>query len=109
MIFNFAVKTCFSSGIPVVGVYLVKPSSKARLAAALIGSGVSKSGWPAAKLIMFLPAATNCLARALIANVAEGTKLTAALENIRGFYSSINLFYRLSFCTGQELSVHQWW
>ena len=82
--------------MPVVGVYLVKPSSSAFLAAFLIGIGVSRSGWPAAKFTIVFPAATNYLARALTASVAEGAKLATARENILGIYSITILFCQFS-------------
>src|SRR6187431_3202288 len=61
-----------SSGMPAVGVYLVKPLVRASMAACLMKSGVSKSGSPAAKLTTSTPWATSALAFALRASVGDG-------------------------------------
>ena len=50
-----------SSSIPALLVYPVLPSEIARMAAALIFSGVSKSGCPRPMLMAFGPAASNIL------------------------------------------------
>src|SRR3989338_6790659 len=60
-----------SSGVPVGGVYLVKPFSMAAIPGFLIKSGVSKSGSPAAKLTTSTPLAFNSLTFAVIASVEE--------------------------------------
>src|SRR3989338_3765475 len=61
-----------NSGIPVVGVYLVKPLSIAAMAASLIGCGVSKSGSPAERLTISLPWAFRAFAFEAIARVEDG-------------------------------------
>src|SRR5690242_3966572 len=62
----------FSSGMPPVAVYLVKPASSAALAASLMCAGVSKSGSPAAKLTTSSPLAASALALALRDSVGDG-------------------------------------
>ena len=61
----------FNSFIPEVGVYLVKPSSRAFLAASLIWAGVSKSGSPAPKPMTSIPSAFIRFALAVIARVGD--------------------------------------
>src|ERR1700744_1932198 len=61
-----------SSGMPEEGVYLVKPASSEPMAAALICSGVSKSGSPAPKPITFCPSAFIAFALLSIARVRDG-------------------------------------
>ncbi len=64
----------FSSSMPPTGVYLVKPSSMARMAAALMLSGVSKSGSPAPKPMMSLPSFCRALAFIVTASVGDGLR-----------------------------------
>ncbi len=61
-----------SSGDPGTGVYFVYPSSRAFFAAALMWSGVSKSGSPAPKPTTSIPCAFICFALLVIASVGEG-------------------------------------
>src|SRR3954469_7253862 len=58
--------------MPPVAVYLVKPASRAALAASLMCRGVSKSGSPAAKLTTSAPLAASALAFALSDSVGDG-------------------------------------
>src|SRR6185312_11428826 len=69
---NLAAMASFSSGVPSTSVYLVLPSRMALMAASLMLSGVSKSGWPADRPITFLPSATRARALASTARVADG-------------------------------------
>lgn len=69
---NLSQMRIFSSGIPVVGVYLVNPLFIASIAAAFTKSGVSKSGSPAEKLTIELPSDFNFLAFEVMARVEEG-------------------------------------
>ncbi len=65
--------------MPEEGVYLVKPARIAASAAALTGSGVSKSGSPVEKSTMSNPCAAMALAVAAMASVGEGAmRLTRA-------------------------------
>src|ERR1700722_15610965 len=61
-----------SSGMPEDGVYLVKPASSEPIAAALMCSGVSKSGSPAPKPMTSWPSAFMALALLSIARVRDG-------------------------------------
>lgn len=61
-----------SSGMPEDGVYLVKPASSEPMAAALMCSGVSKSGSPTPNPITSIPSAFIALALASMAKVIEG-------------------------------------
>src|SRR5215218_7113630 len=63
---------CRSSSMPDDGVYLVKPALMAASAAALTGSGVSKSGSPEEKSTTSRPWAAMALAVAVMARVGEG-------------------------------------
>ena len=69
---NFSLMAARSSGIPELGVYFVKPALSASMAAALMCSGVSKSGSPAPKLKTSTPSARRALALLSIARVSEG-------------------------------------
>ena len=66
-----------SSGIPELGVYLVKPPSSEAIAAALMCSGVSKSGSPAPKPQMSMPSAFIALALLSMERVSEGVRMVA--------------------------------
>src|SRR5918996_1089481 len=79
--FNLAAMARLKPGIPSTAVYLVKPSWMAWMAAALIGSGVSKSGSPAARLMIALPAALSAAARAETLKVGEGLIFKAQIKN----------------------------
>jgi hypothetical protein len=69
---NFSEINFFNSGIPLVGVYLVKPWPMASIAAVLMNSGVSKSGSPAARLTISSPSAFSLFAFEVMARVGEG-------------------------------------
>lgn len=69
---NLSQMAFLSSGIPVVGVYLVNPDFIASIAASLIKSGVSKSGSPAARLTTSRPSDFNFFAFVVMARVEEG-------------------------------------
>src|SRR3990170_175326 len=60
-----------SSGMPGVGVYLVKLSCRAWMAACLMGSGVGKSGSPGPKSTTSTPCALSLSASLRTARVAE--------------------------------------
>src|SRR5262249_41517249 len=62
----------FSAGVPATGVYFVSPRLMAAIAASLMWSGVSKSGSPAPRPIMSLPAALSSAALAVTASVGDG-------------------------------------
>src|SRR5438094_3923348 len=66
-----------NSGMPDEGVYLVKPSLSAAMAASLMCCGVSKSGSPAPKPQTSTPSALSCLALASIARVSDGVRVVA--------------------------------
>src|SRR6516162_2870941 len=71
--------------MPELGVYLVKPASSDAIAAALMCSGVSKSGSPAPKLQTSIPSDFMALALLSIERVRDGVKLVALEEScIRG-------------------------
>src|SRR5271165_3978883 len=72
--------------MPSVSVYLVLPSWIALIAAALMWSGVSKSGSPASREMMSRPAARRARALALAAAVADGLtrRRLADSQNIGG-------------------------
>ena len=65
----------FKAGVPSTAVYLVSPSLIALMAASLILFGVSKSGSPAPRPIISLPAALSSLAFYVTAIVGEGLNL----------------------------------
>lgn len=58
--------------MPLLGVYLVKPSASDFAQASLMCCGVSKSGSPAPNPMISLPSALSCLAFAEMASVNEG-------------------------------------
>ena len=68
--------------MPSGAVYLVLPSAMALTAAALIWSGVSKSGSPAASAITSRPAAFNSAALVDIAMVGEGFTRSSAVDKM---------------------------
>src|SRR5580700_10229154 len=70
-----------SSGMPELGVYLVNPASRDAIAAALMCSGVSKSGSPAPKPQTSIPSDFIALALLSIERVREGVKLEALEES----------------------------
>ena len=72
----------FRAGVPSTAVYLVKPSSMALRAAALMCSGVSKSGSPAPRPITSLPAARISAARVVTARVGEGLMACTRAESL---------------------------
>ncbi len=55
-----------------MGVYFVKPLFRDSIAASFMSSGVSKSGSPALRPIMFTPYDLSCFTLLVIDNVAEG-------------------------------------
>src|SRR5262245_35902344 len=61
-----------NGSMPLTSVYFVMPSRRAFTAAALMCSGVSKSGSPAEKLITSIPSDRSFPALAAIARVTEG-------------------------------------
>ena len=69
-----------NSGIPPTGVYLVKLSLIALIAACFIFSGVLKSGSPAPKITASLPSFFSCFAFASIARVALGAMFLVLLD-----------------------------
>src|SRR4051794_35605781 len=71
-----------SSGRQGVGVYLVRPASRAVLAASLMKAGVSKSGSPAPKPTTSTPDFLRALALALTARVMDSA--TRAMRSARG-------------------------
>src|SRR5690242_17644071 len=76
--------------MPELGVYLVNPDSNEAIAAALICSGVSKSGSPAAKLHTSIPSDFIALALLSIERDNDGIKLVALAEScIKIFPTSI--------------------
>src|ERR1700682_4173132 len=66
--------------MPELGVYFVKPPSSAAIAAALMCSGVSKSGSPAPKLQTSIPSAFIAFALLSIESVSEGVSWAARSE-----------------------------
>src|ERR1700735_1406803 len=70
-----------SSGMPELGVYLVNPASREAMAAALMCSGVSKSGSAAPKPQTSIPSDLIALALLSIDRVSEGVKLEALEES----------------------------
>ena len=77
----FSARAARSSGIPGAGAYLVLPCASASAQAALINSGVSKSGSPAPNPQTSSPAALRALALASTARVGEGATLRAQEES----------------------------
>ena len=71
--------------MPEVGVYLVNPALMAAIASSQIGSGVGKSGSPAANEITSVPAARIALAFAVMPRVGEGFRRLARVERLRVF------------------------
>src|SRR5580698_2991058 len=67
--------------MPELGVYLVNPASRDAMAAALMCSGVSKSGSPAPKPQTSIPSDFIALALLSIERVREGVKLEALEES----------------------------
>ena len=74
---NLSAMAWRSSGIPELGVYLVKPPSREAMAAALMWSGVSKSGSPAPKPQMSMPSAFIALALLSMERVSDGVRMVA--------------------------------
>src|SRR5882724_1860850 len=70
--------------MPALGVYFVKPASNASIAAALICSGVSKSGSPAPKPQTSMPSAFMALAFESMLRVSEGVRIVARLASSMG-------------------------
>src|SRR6185437_6091053 len=67
--------------MPELGVYFVNPASRDAMAAALMCSGVSKSGSPAPKPQTSIPSDFIALALLSIERVREGVKLEALEES----------------------------
>jgi hypothetical protein len=72
VLLNFLQSASLSSGVPVMSVYLVRPSRMASIAASLMCSGVSKSGSPDDRPITSRPARWSSRAFWLAAPVGEG-------------------------------------
>src|SRR6476469_8848992 len=70
--------------MPELGVYFVNPASRDAMAAALMCSGVSKSGSPAPKLQTSIPSDFIALALLSIERVRDGVKLVALEESCIG-------------------------
>ena len=70
-------------GMPAEAVYFVSPLASASAAAALMCSGVSKSGSPAPKPITSMPCACIALNLAVMASVGEGAAFLAR-SDMRG-------------------------
>src|ERR1700692_2148591 len=70
--------------MPELGVYLVNPASRDAMAAALMCSGVSKSGSPAPKPQTSIPSDFIALALLSIERVRDGVKLEALEESCIG-------------------------
>src|SRR6266513_5738364 len=77
---NFSAIACRNSGMPELGVYLVNPACNAEMVAALICSGVSKSGSPAPQPQTSIPSAFMALALLSIERVSEGVSWAARSE-----------------------------
>src|ERR1700759_5547125 len=75
---------CRHSGRPALGVFFVNPASSAGIAAALICSGVSKSGSPAPKPQTSMPSAFMALAFESMLRVSEGVRIVARLASSMG-------------------------
>lgn len=78
---SFSAMAARSSWIPGLGVYFVIPERMARIAASQIGSGVLKSGSPAANETTSMPSDFNLRARAVIASVGEGLRSRLRAES----------------------------
>ena len=84
---NFSPIAIRNASVPATSVYFVSPARIAAIAASLIFSGVSKSGSPALRLIIFRPAAFSARALVVMAIVWLGLILSrrAAMRDIGGF------------------------
>src|ERR1700761_5827770 len=93
---NLSATAWRSSGMPELGVYLVKPASRDAIAAALMCSGVSKSGSPAPKPQTSIPSDFIALALLSIERVREGVKLEAleesCIKTVSGLHVPLGLF-----------------
>src|ERR1700726_504709 len=78
--------------MPELGVYLVNPASRDAMAAALMWSGVSKSGSPAPKPQTSMPSAFIALALASIDKVREGVSFAARSEISMSIWFNRTLF-----------------
>src|SRR5215216_6367398 len=74
----------WSSHMPALDVYFVRPARIARSAACLMLSGVSKSGSPAPKSHTFAPAARNASAACIAAIVADDCMRATFSETGKG-------------------------
>jgi hypothetical protein len=92
--------------MPELGVYLVKPASRDAIAAALMCSGVSKSGSPAPKPQTSIPSDFIAFALLSIERVRDGVKLEALEESciIRLFqdYMCLSVFSTKEFGERQQ-------
>ena len=77
---NFFIIASFNSFVPLTGVYFVWPSCIALIAAFFTLSGVSKSGSPAEKSIIFFPSCFNFLVFAVIDIVGDACILDTLCE-----------------------------
>src|SRR5450830_1938339 len=80
-----------NSVMPATAVYLVSPLPMAAIAACLMLSGVSKSGWPELRAMMSRPTAVSSRAFWLTAMVAEGLTRAndAERKDIKNFHENI--------------------
>ena len=85
---SFSQMALRSSRVPAAGVYLVSPCWMAAMPAALIDSGVSKSGSPTEKLTTSMPSAAICFDRASIAMVGDGVRILARADRRMVSHSS---------------------
>src|SRR5215475_7955429 len=85
-----------NGSIPFTSVYFVMPSRRASIAAALMRSGVSKSGSPAEKLATSIPSERSLPALAAMARVTDGlinVVLSASFVILPSLM--VELFYQL--------------
>src|SRR5579863_5243239 len=92
----------FSAGVPATAVYLVSPRSMAALAAALILSGVSKSGSPAPSPMTFRPCALRSAAFWVTAMVGDGL-----ISDRRAARNDIGASFRLDFEGAEGTALHK--
>ena len=86
-----------NGSMPLTSVYLVWPLRRASTAAALICSGVSKSGSPAEKLTTSTPSVRSLPALAAIASVTEGlTSLVRSASRVMKSSLTIKFLFELS-------------
>src|SRR3989338_394234 len=79
---NFSQMASLRSGIPEVGVYLVKPSFMAFMAASAMLRGRSESGSPMPKPMTLMPSWAILFTLVLILMVPEGAIFSAILDKV---------------------------